>query len=154
MNSPFANLYLAIQARIISEVPEIKWIDHDLGQLEAFDGDRPPVQWPCLLIDFSETTFGQMQGYQEGDMNILLRLAFDEYQQTNADTPAYVLEQALEYYEIEQKVYKALQAWNASNTLVNALIRISAASEKRENDNLRVRRLVYQGTFADSSVTG
>lgn len=154
MNSPFANFFTALQARIASEVPDIKWTDHDLGQLEAFDGDRPPVAWPCLLIDFSETQFTQMQGYQDGDMDIVLRLAFDEYQQTHSDTPQYVKEQALDYYEIEHAIHLALQAWTAGGTLVNAMIRVSAASEKREDDNFRVRRLVYRATFADASVTG
>jgi hypothetical protein len=152
--SPFSKLFTALQARIKSQVPEIIWIDHDLGQLEAFDGERPPVEWPCLLIDFIETPFTQMQGYQDGDVSIQLRLAFNQYQQTHSDVPEYVKEQALQYYEIEHKVHLALQAWTASNTLVNALIRRSAASEKREEDNFRVRRIVYQGSFSDSSVTG
>lgn len=154
LTSPFGNLFLAIQARITSQVTEIKWIDHDLGQLEAFDGDRPPVEWPCLLIDFADTQFEQMQGYQDGNMNIVLRLAFNQYDQTYGDAPTLVKESAMEYYEIEHKIYLALQAWKASGLLTNAMIRLTASSEKREGDNFRVRRLVYSATFSDGSVTG
>lgn len=150
MNSPFANIYLSLMARIKSQVPEIAWIDFDLGQLEAYDGDRPPVEWPCLLIDFASTEFAQMQGYQEGDTPITLRLAFDEYENTNGDTPVPVLEQAMTYLEIEHKIHQALQAWYADGLLTDALIRLSAGSEKRNDDNLRVRRLVYRGAFSDN----
>lgn len=152
MNSPFAKLYTKIQARIASNVPETKWTDFNLDQLNAFDGERPPVDWPCTLIDFVETTFQQMQGYQDGDVIVEFTLAWDEYLQTNSDTPEYVKEQALQYLELEHKYHLAFQGWNADGLLSNALIRVSATSEKRENDNLRVRRLVYKGTFSDGSV--
>lgn len=154
MTSPFAKIFIAIQARITSMVPEIKWIDFNLDQLNAFDGERPPVQFPCLLIDFNSTDFSQMQGYQEGDMIVGLTLAFDEYQQTNADTPEFVKEQALQYFEIEHKIHLALQAWNGGSLLVNSFIRTKASSETSKDDNFRRRPLLYKGTFVDSSVTG
>ena len=154
MNSPFANLFLKIQEKIKAEVPEILWIDFDLGQLEAFDGQRPPVEWPCLLIDFPDTVFRQMQGYQDGDVNIVLRLAFDEYESTNAETPTLILQSALDYLEIEQKIYEALQAWDADGLLTNDMIRQNAQSEKRNDDNFRVRRITFSATFSDNSVTG
>lgn len=153
MNSPFANIYLALIAQLQTNVPELQWIDHDLGQLEAYDGDRPPVAWPCLLIDFNETSFEQRQRHQDAEMLITLRLAHDQYQQTHAEVPEYVQQQALQYYEVEYKVHQALQAQGLS-LLVNPLIRVSATTEKRENDNFRVRRLVYKATFVDASVTG
>lgn len=153
MNSPFANIYIALQDRLQTYVPELQWIDHDLGQLEAYDGGRPPVAWPCLLIDFNETTFEQRQGHQHGEMMIQLRLGYDQYQQTHAEVPEYVQQQALDYYEVEHKVHLALQAQGLS-LLANPLIRVSATTEKRENDNFRVRRLVYKATFVDASVTG
>ncbi len=149
MTSPFANVYIAIMNRIKELVPEINWIDFDLGQLEAFDGDRPPVDWPCLLIDFNNTEFQPMQGYQDGNMNILLRLAFDQYHQTHSGTPDPVMEQALRQFEIEHKLHQALQAWYGDGLLVNPMIRVNAASEKRQDDNFRVRRLTYTATVSD-----
>lgn len=150
MISPFANIYIAVMNRLKELVPEINWIDFDLGQLEAFDGVRPPVEWPCLLIDFNNTEFDPRQGYQDGNVNMLLRLAFDQYQHTDSEMPQPVLEQALTQFEIEHKVHQALQAWAAGGLLVNPLIRLNAASEKRSDDNFRVRRLAYTGTFSDN----
>jgi hypothetical protein len=149
--SPFSNIFKAVQQRIRSQVPAIQWVDHDLGQLEAFDGERPPVQWPCALLDFSQTDFLEMQGYQDGTFDLVIRLAFDQYEQTHSEMPEYVLDQALTYYELEHQLQAALQAWYGEGLLVNALIRQSAASEKREDDNFRVRRLVYRGTFSDAT---
>lgn len=150
MNSPFSKLYIDLIDRIKELVPEIQWIDHDLGQLEAFDGDRPPVVFPCLLIDFSTTQFATHQGFQDGNASVGLRLAFDQYQQTHADMPTQVQEQALEYYEIEHKLHQALQGWDDSGFLVNEMIRKSATSEQRQDDNFRVRRMVYEASFIDA----
>lgn len=149
MNSPFALLFVALCDHIRAQVPEIAWIDHDLGQLEAFDGERPPVQWPCLLIDFADTQFRQMQGYQEGQCQLVLRLGHDQYQQTHAEVPEFVQEQALGYYELEHKLHQALQNWGADGLLINPLSRRSSSSEKREDDNFRVRRMVYACLFTD-----
>lgn len=149
MNSPFANIYTTLMNRIKTEVPDIRWVDFDLGQLEAFDGDRPPVDWPCLLIDFTDTGFEQMQGFQRGNMQIQMRLGFDQYESSNGITPEPILEQALNYLEIEYKLHQAVQAWYGENKLTDAMIRINASSEKRENDNFRVRRLIYNAAFDD-----
>ena len=43
-------IFSAVQSRLQQKVSELKWIDFDFGQLDAYEL-RPPVQFPCALID-------------------------------------------------------------------------------------------------------
>ena len=45
-------LFIALCDLIESKVPEVRWIDADEGQLNV-SGQRPPVAFPCVLIDMS-----------------------------------------------------------------------------------------------------
>ena len=40
----------AVMDRIRQEIPALRWIDADEGQLD-FQDSRPPVAFPCCLIE-------------------------------------------------------------------------------------------------------
>lgn len=149
MDSLFAQLFLAIQQQIKSKVPEVLWIDQDLGQLEGYD-NRPSVSFPCVLIDFPTTQYsGLGEMVQWADVNISVRLAFAPFSSANSVAPDISKEAALFFYEIEDKLYQALQGFTADEC-VQPMVRISAATERRE-DTYRVRELIF--TTATEDVT-
>ena len=43
-------VFLAVQAQLTSKVSELEWIDLDFQQLDSYEL-RPPVLFPCALID-------------------------------------------------------------------------------------------------------
>ena len=47
-NSLMKTIYTAVMARLKEQVPAIRWIDFDKGQLDS--SDRPAVAFPCALI--------------------------------------------------------------------------------------------------------
>lgn len=150
MNSLFAQLFLKLQAHIALKVPAIRWIDQDLGQLENYE-IRPAVSWPCVLIDFNQTSFDQMQNNRQmANITFTLRLGFDSYSSSANTSPATIKEIALKYYEIEQVLYVAVQGFNADE-LMQDCTRINAATERREGDNFRVRVLTFTAMTEDSS---
>lgn len=157
MESFHAQLFLAIQARIESEVSEIRWIDQDLGQLEFYT-ERPSVSWPCLLIDIGGTNYEDESQYkQDGSVSIELRLGFPPFSSAANASPKSVKENALKYYELEQKVYVALQGWQPIITvdeideeIAQPLVRKSSVTEKRD-DPYRVRVLTYATNYQDAS---
>lgn len=152
MTSFFAQLLLKLQAHITAQVPEIKWIDQDLGQLEDYD-IRPAVAWPCVLIDFGTTNYDEMPGnVQWGNATITMRLAFPSFSPAQAGAPQSVKEMALQYYELEQLLYKAIQGWDADG-LIQPATRITMATERREGDTFRVRVLVFNTVFMDDSAS-
>lgn len=149
MTSLFAKLYLALQTEIATQVPEIQWIDQDLGQLEAFD-TRPSVAFPCVLIDFATTQYkDEGQGWQWADVTISLRLGFAPFSSANSIAPDISKEAALNFYEIEHKLCKTINGFTANNC-VQPLVRISSSTEKRE-DFLRVREIIFTTATEDDS---
>jgi len=150
MNSLFAQLYLAVSNQIKQAVPEIKYIDQDLGQLEYYK-DRPAVDFPCVLIEFPTASFQEEgQHTQWANVSVQIRLGFEPWSSANADAPPEVKENALEYYELEHKLFMALQHFDADG-LIQPMIRMSAATERRE-DVYRVRELIFSTATEDDSV--
>ena len=148
MNSPFANIFLALRARIQSQVTAITYIDQDLNQLKP--AARPPVSWPCALIDFEDFNFDKMgDNVQIANGTVVVKIGFAPYSNTSQATPDPYTEQALGYYDIEWSLHLALQGWSPGDDYGH-LIRTSAITQKRP-DNYRVRELRYSLTFEDYS---
>jgi hypothetical protein len=162
MNSPIANLFLLLQAQIASLVdntgdtpqPLIRHIDQDFGQLEDLGPDkRPPVAWPCVLIDIDDITWKSMSNNgQSGVGNEILRLGFTPHDNSNQVTPIMYKQKALRYYDIEYALHLALQGWcpDPTTDIFGSLDRVTARTEKRE-DFLRVREIIYSLGFDDYS---
>lgn len=147
MESFYSLMLVALQQRIEDKVPEIRYIDQDFGQLDFYK-DRPAVALPCLLVDFTNTTYDTLsQQEQLGKVMIQCRLGFQPFSNSNNLTPSQFKEKALAYYELERKVFLALQNW-APDEMCQPLVRLNEGSEKRE-DPLRVRIMMFDTTFQD-----
>lgn len=146
LQSAFGNLYNEILNRLKTEVPEIRYVNHDLGQLEQ---PKPSVSWPCILIDLDEFEFTDVAGNnkQLADGFIVLRIGFQQWSKTSSITPDSVREKGLGYYELEAKIYKALHSWAPQG--FGRLLRRKASTEKRDDD-VRVRLLVFAVNFEDN----
>src|ERR1700761_3055215 len=139
MNSPFANIFLALQTQVQAQVPDIVYIDQELGQLKTDKTiARPPVQFPCLLVDFEDFGFENIGDLvQSAEGTVVLRLGFAPYSSTTATTPAAYTQKALNYYDIEWALHKVLQGWSPGDSYGH-LTRIATCTQKR-TDTLRVR---------------
>lgn len=150
MNSFFAQLFLAIQEKIKIDVPEIRFVEQNFGQY-GFEDYRAMVSFPALLIDFSNTNYSALQGdIQLAESTINIVLLFDPFSQSYNLAPTAVKEKALEYYEIEHKVFKALQGWNTD--FCTPLVRNDAKSQNRNEIGLRIRELNFTTEFEDWSL--
>lgn len=149
MNSYFGQLFLDLSDRIKTQVPAIKWVDQDLGQLEDYEV-RPAVDFPCVLIDFAATSYTQLtEDSQIGDVTVLLRLGFAPFSQANAAAPTSVREKALEYFEIEQLLFQAVQGFQTEYS--GSMMRMSTDTEQRD-DKIRVRILSFATSYEDYSM--
>lgn len=149
MESPIANLFLAIQDRILDQVPEIKYIDQNLGQYmhEEF---RKQMLFPCVLIDFPNTNFSEMQGNNQlGDLTIVATLFHDVWNNTSSITPIEIKQAGLQYLETDQKLFMALQGWNPE--YCEALIRTHSKSHNANEAGLIVRETTFTTQFEDYS---
>src|SRR4051812_20122071 len=120
MNSPFANLFLALQKQIAKSYPDIAYIDQDLGQLNA--KSRPPVSWPCVLIDFEHFRFKDLsENVQTAKGTVVLRLGFAPHSNSSLKTPVDYKQQAISYYDLEWGLHKAIQGWSPSGNEYGSL---------------------------------
>lgn len=150
-NSAFSELILLLQERIKTEVPDIRMVDEDKGQLEDIDpkNNRPPVSWPCLLIDFQNCKYDDLgELVQTVDGALVLRLGFPPYSSAASWMPTATKVKALRYFDIEWQVYKALHGWQPEG--FGTLLCRSSDTEKRM-DAIRVRELRYELTFEEHS---
>jgi hypothetical protein len=102
---------LAIQARLIDQVPALKYIDENWGQLEYY-GPNPPVKWPCSLIDVQQILWdntGKKQ--QNGTGTLIIDVANIRLTNTSGRAPASQRNQAFEIHDIIQAVHQALHCW-------------------------------------------
>lgn len=149
MENFFAQFILDFQNRINSELPEIKYIDQDLGQLgQVGEDEKPSLVYPAILVDFPQIDFTNLSaGAQIGNVTISVQLIFDSYSQSWNKTPLAVREKALEFLVVEQKLHKALQNWQSD--YFQPLVRTGIKSQNNNDIGLRVRQLNYTTQYED-----
>lgn len=99
-----------ILATLKKAVPELRWIDVNLGQMMT---ENPPVDYPCALVDVTDisyTTAGMKR--QVGEARIEVELYFIVRSPANTAAPENIRKQAFEHFAVVTKVYKALEGVN------------------------------------------
>lgn len=150
MNSPFANTFLAIQAQIQTQIPEIQFIEHDFGQLDDYSNGRPPVAFPCVLIDFQNWSFENLgNNAQRAEGDVIIKLGYAKHGDTHQATPEQWREAAFSYYEIEWKLNKSLHGYTPGDNYGY----LTRTGEVKENRPLyvRVKTITYRLAFEDYS---
>lgn len=174
MKSPYSLLYLAIMQKLAKvqvirkaePEPAYRQIDQELGQLENYrqgTGERPPVAWPCALIDIGKGRFNdQLQKVQDGIVTVTIRIGFDPYSSSSNLTPAQSRNKALFYYELEQATYELLHCWSPGKVAVSdeesvditdlftKMTRKAFDTEDR-TDLIRVRVMTFQIGVTDTT---
>ncbi|NDC41506.1 MAG: hypothetical protein EBZ77_08150 [Chitinophagia bacterium] len=147
MDSIFAQLFGALKQHIAAHVAGIRYIDQDLGQLKL---DKPPVSWPCVLIDLEQMNYTPLgNNVQTGEGIVVLRLGLMAHSAASQLAPVLPTARAVKFYELEWALNQAIHGWNPLPQ-TGRLCRISAATQKR-NDNCRVRELRYSIAIEDFS---
>lgn len=149
----FSRILQDLYDRISKEVPEIQFIDQDLGQLgQVGEQGRPPLAYPACLIDFPNTDYSELAtSAQMGNVPITFQLIFDNYSQTWHKSPKPVIMKGLDYLNIEQKLHNCLNGWFLD--YFSPLIRTNVKSQNNNDIGLRVRQLTYTTSYEDYSTS-
>ena len=100
-------LFIAIQNKLIADVPELKFIDFDLGQLEQ--QPLPSLSYPALLISFGDSPFSDLARLnQQAEVMINVRIAFREFERTHNIAQDQYRAIGLAHLDIVEKVKWAL----------------------------------------------
>lgn len=138
-------LFNEIEERLMDQVPELKRLDWDFGQLSL---EKPPVSWPCCLIDFPTVQYSnEGRLVQLGDTTITLRFGFKVYERATSHTPKIYKDIALEHLTILKKAQQALHGWE--NEHFSALNR--TGFKRTPSIKNRQYLITYNTTIYDNS---
>jgi hypothetical protein len=136
-------LYQDLLTRLAAQVPDLRWIDYDQGQID-YPAEHYPIDFPAVLIDFENTEWEDIgQQIQGGDVTITFRVVFRLYEDLNNHTPAASRQEGLNKLQLLNTLHKALQGF--AGVHYNALSRVRQFTEKRD-DGLKVVAMQY-GTY-------
>ena len=150
MKSLYNRLLIALQAHLGANLPAIRYVELDLGQLEIFE-TRPAVAFPCALVRFAGSYQQRQFNTQLNNFTMSVKLGFDVYANTSNLVPLDVREIALSSFEIEQEFYLQLQNWTANGLLTTGLLRVSDG-DLFDGSGMRKRLITFTGSFADASL--
>ena len=142
------HLFIALCDLLEAQVPELRWIDADEGQINASNNLRPPVAFPCALIDM---TYPQTDALQAGGERVRaqfnIRVAVNGGGSTSSAAPEHIREKALERLDVLEKIHRTVQWWNYDRQ-INPMRRQRVTTERRQ-DGLKVYTMTYETEFID-----
>lgn len=138
-----------LQNRIIAEVPALRYVDIDWGQLSYYF-PHPPIQWPCALIDITNVQWSNvLKNGQLGMATIQISVADLRLTNTSGKAPQGQKDNALAIWDILNKVYVALQGW-AGDKSYAGLMR-TANSQTRREDGVRIYQITFTTEIKDNA---
>lgn len=148
LTAPEAILFESILKHIAQAVPEVRYINQDMGQLENYEL-RPAVSWPCVLIDMDDFDFSEAGNplIQIGEGFVQVRIGLVQYSQSDNLVPDNIRANSLKYMDVADKVNKALHGWAPAG--FSRLLRRKAVTEKRDDD-IRVKILRYAVSYKEN----
>lgn len=117
-------LYNLIE-HIGNNIPDIRTIDEDYGQLEMLDDNREsyPLIFPAILIDSPDATWENIGGLnQKGVCSVNVRLCFDCYDDSHYNSGQ--TDRILEREDKRRELHRLLQGHRIGDS--SALIRTSS----------------------------
>lgn len=133
--------------RIQAEMPEIRYVSEDCGQLEMLEERERtdyPVQFPAVLVDCTESQWSNVWGLsQKGAVTVKIRLLADCFEEIQAGipSPAATGQRAV----LQTRLYEVLQGFRAAD-FAHGLIR-SGAGTRVFRHGIKVYETVYQDTL-------
>lgn len=138
------NIYIAVSDRLAANVPELKWLDLDKGQMNY---ERPTVVFPAALIGLTLPKAEDLNHKKQiCEAYITLRICFDFSGNTNMSTPEANRLDALAYFDLVEKIYVNLQGWNTAE--FNPLSRVNVSEELRP-DGYKVVKITFKTSYHD-----
>lgn len=144
----YRELFTAVCGRLEKEVPQLRWIDADMGQMSSRTESRPPVAFPCALVEISYTSCDTLSGgRQRINAEVQLRVGFDIPGPTNSRVPDKYRDMALSYMDVLDSVHQAMQWWDEGR-MFTPMRRIRAVPD-RTGGGFRTWLITYSTSFLE-----
>lgn len=139
------NIILSIQQQLAGNIPQLRYIDEDWGQLSY---EQPPVQFPCALIDIANVDYSQLgEGYQQATANVTILVA--DMRLINSSARASQRNDAHFILDLLANIHQKLQLFApnvGNNEKAAPLIRITTKKEAADKGT-KIYSMTYQTAF-------
>jgi hypothetical protein len=103
-----------ILERLVNEIPALKYVDENWGQLDYYAPEHP-VKHPCALVDIDSVQWDNLGNLcQSGLAQVRITVANMKIGNTSGGAPATQRQKAFEIFDLMGKVHRALHGWAAS----------------------------------------
>lgn len=100
-----------IQDMLSHELPNVKYIDKDWGQLGM---EQPPVGWPCILIDIEQVEIRPLNdGNEHAKATVVLTVANKRTNSSSAHAPRVAKEKSMETIDLTDDIHRLIQGYYA-----------------------------------------
>ena len=138
-----------IQDKLMQEVPALKYVDQDWGQMDFFP--NPPVKFPCALIDIQSAQYTNNGDFiQQGTAMVVIRLFDIKLSNSSQAAPNNQKENAKKIWQLIEDVNKALHGQNFLQTGYGLPMRVQMRRTKR-NDGCYQTELYYSVQLTDTT---
>jgi hypothetical protein len=140
------DIYLEVSERLGEQVPEIRIIDLDCGQIDAGGQHRLPLDFPLALVRISiQRAEDVSRTEQNHHVQIVVRLAWEAWPgEVSNLTPTRWRGVALSKLDLVEKVTGALQGWGGS---FFDYLSLSSIQPQDRADGLMVYRLTFKASY-------
>lgn len=141
------NAITAIQTRLLELCPEhIAYLAEDWGQIDFYN-ERPPVNFPCVLLDIAEAEFADLsRKVQHVEAVLTVRIA--HFDPVNVSAQAPDRDKAFRIFGLLRTIYASLQGFAGEG--FSGLTRTSLRRIKRD-DAIREYAMEFRLAGTDSS---
>lgn len=136
---------IEVQQKLVA-LEFLSYVGEDWGQLDYYK-DRPPVTFPCALIDTGGAKYSnRSRGSQDGEGVLLIRYA--DFQATRVSATAPDNTRGFEIIDNLSEIHKAVQG--LTGELFSGLTRVRV-SKVRRDDGIREFEIEYRFGFVDNT---
>lgn len=140
-------VFLAIQEKL-KEIPELKHIDEDWGQLDAYS-PNPPTRFPLALIDIGSLQYQNLGtdkratpiNRQTATGTIVITVANAKLTNTSAAAPQGQKDDAWKIQEIIESIHAKIHGQKVTDN-VGAMIRVGCQRIRRD-DGIQEYEITY-----------
>lgn len=132
----------------LAEIPELKYIDEDWGQLDNYS-PNPPTKFPFALIDITNVGYANLgidrtatpQNRQTATGSVTITVGNLKLTNTGLNAPQLQKDKAWEVWDIIEKIHQKLHGFKPTN-ITGALIRNDLQRVVRD-DGIQEYRINY-----------
>lgn len=142
------NIIQSFQTQLMLHVPALKEVDEDWGQCDFYT-DRPPVKFPCALIDIQDGQFSDAGDLrQQGTLTVVVKLYILRLSNTSNAAPQSQKDNAKRGWVAYDEIVKALHGQDFIKNGFAAPIRTRMQRAKRR-DGIYERDITFTIGFTD-----